>query len=83
LKECNRPKTEIPIEDGKNIRRVQKNEHVHARHDLNNANITEILDTIKHMLAVKSQRLGRYKEANGRKQQNRLYSTSEKPTGVT
>jgi len=49
----------------------------------NNAHITEILDTLKHRLSVKAQWLGRYEEANGRKQLNRLYSTSEKRTIAT
>jgi hypothetical protein len=58
--------------------REQKFVHVHAKHDPNNAHITEILDTLKQRLSVKPQRLRRYKEANGRKQQNRLFTTNEK-----
>jgi len=37
-----------------------------------------MLDTLKQRLSVKSQQLRRYKEANGRKQQNRLFTTKEK-----
>jgi len=44
----------------------------------NNAHITEILDTLKQRLSVKSQWLRQYKEANGRKHQNRLFTTNEK-----
>ena len=58
--------------------REQKFVHVHAKHDPNNAHITEILDTLKQKLSAKSQRLRRYKDANGRKQQNRLFTTNEK-----
>jgi hypothetical protein len=38
----------------------------------------EILDTLKQKLSAKSQRLRQYKEANDRKQQNRLFTTNEK-----
>jgi len=37
----------------KHIRRIQKIDHVDAKHDPNNAHITEIFDTLKHMLTVK------------------------------
>jgi len=62
----------------KHNRRIQKKLHVHAKHDPNSAHITEIFDTLKQNLSVKSQRLRRYKEANGRKQQNKLFTTTEK-----
>jgi iron-sulfur cluster repair protein YtfE (RIC family) len=60
------------------IRRTKKKVHVHAKHNPNKAQITEILDTLKQKLSVKSQRLWRYKEAKERKQQNRLFTTNEK-----
>jgi hypothetical protein len=62
----------------KHKRTIQKKVHVHAKHAPNSAHITEILDTLKQKLSVKSQRLRRYKEANGRKQQNRLFTTNKK-----
>jgi gamma-glutamyl:cysteine ligase YbdK (ATP-grasp superfamily) len=60
----------------KHIRRIKKKVHIHAKHNPNNAHTTEILDTLK--LSAKSQQLRRYKEANERKQQNRLFGTNEK-----
>jgi len=69
----------IPVKDCKNISAgYRKKVHVHAKHDPNNAHITEILDSLKQRLSVKSQRLRQYKEANGRKQQNKLFTTNEK-----
>ena len=69
----------IAVKDCKNISAgYRKKVHVHAKHDPNNAHITEILDTVKHRLSVKAQRLRRYKEVNGRKQQNRLFTTNKK-----
>jgi outer membrane murein-binding lipoprotein Lpp len=62
----------------KHIRRIKKKVHVHTKHDPNNGHIMEILDTRKQKLSVKSQRLRRYKEANERKQQNRLFTTNKK-----
>jgi len=62
----------------KHIGRIEKKVHVQARHDANNVHITEILDTFKQRLSAKSQRFKRYKEANGRKKQNRLFTTNEK-----
>jgi len=62
----------------KHIRRIKKKVHVHAKHDPSNSHTTEILDTLKQKLSAKSQRLRRYKEANERKQQNRLFTTNEK-----
>ena len=62
----------------KHIRRIKKKVHVHAKHDPNNAHITEILETLKQKLSIKSQQLRWYKEANERKQQNRLFITNEK-----
>jgi hypothetical protein len=62
----------------KHILRIKKKVHVQAKHHPNNAHIMEILDTLKQKLSVKSQRLRRYKEANQRKQQNRLFTTKEK-----
>jgi hypothetical protein len=52
--------------------------HVHAKYGPSNAHTTEKLDTLKQKLSAKSQRLRRYKEANVRKQQNRLFTTNEK-----
>ena len=60
------------------FRRIKKIVYVHAKHDPNNAHITEILDTLKQKLSVKSQRLRRYKEASGRNQQNKLFTTKDK-----
>jgi hypothetical protein len=57
----------------KHIRRIRKKVHVHDKRDPNNAHNTEILDTLKQKISVKSQRLRRYKEANERKQQNRFF----------
>jgi hypothetical protein len=62
----------------KHICRIKKKVHVHAKHNPNNAHITEILDTLEQKLSIKSKRLKRYKEANERKQQNRLFITNEK-----
>ena len=62
----------------KHIRWIKKKVHVHAKHDPNNAHITEILDTLKQKLSVKSQWLRQYKEANERMHQNRLFITNEK-----
>jgi len=62
----------------KHLRRIKKKVRVHTKHDPNNAHITEILDTLKQKLSARSQRLWRYKEANERKQQNRLFATNEK-----
>jgi arsenate reductase-like glutaredoxin family protein len=62
----------------KYLHRIKIKVHVHAKHDPNNAHITEILDTLKQKLSETSQRLRRYKEANKRKQQNRLFATNEK-----
>jgi hypothetical protein len=62
----------------KHIRRIKKKVHVHAKHDPSNAHTTEILDTLKQKLSAKSKRLRRHKEANERKQQNRLFNTNEK-----
>jgi hypothetical protein len=61
----------------KHIHRIKKKVHIHARHNPNNAHTTEILDTLKQKLSAKSQRLRRYKEANERKQQNRLFTNNE------
>jgi hypothetical protein len=57
--------------------RIKKKLHVHAKHDPNNAHITEILDTLKQKLSAKSQQLRQYKEANERKQQNRLFTAKK------
>jgi hypothetical protein len=62
----------------KHIRRIRKKVHVHAKYDPSNDHTTEILDTLKQKLSAKSQRLRRYKEANIRKQQNRLFTANEK-----
>jgi hypothetical protein len=62
----------------KNILRIRKKVHLHAKYDPSNAHTTEILGTLKQKLSAKSQRLRRYKEANVRKQQNRLFTTNEK-----
>jgi hypothetical protein len=62
----------------KHLCRIKKKVHVHAKHDPNNAHITEILETLKQKLSIKSQQLRWYKEANERKQQNRLFITNEK-----
>jgi hypothetical protein len=62
----------------KHICQIKKKVHVHTKHEPNNAHITEILDTLKQKLSIKSQRLKRYKEANERKQQNRLFITNER-----
>ena len=62
----------------KHIRRIKKKVHVHAKHDPNNADIMEILDTLKQKLSARTQRLRWYKEANERKRQNRLFATNEK-----
>jgi hypothetical protein len=62
----------------KHIRRIKKKVNLHAKHDPNNADTTEILDTLRQTLAAKSQRLRRYKEANERRKQNRLFTTNEK-----
>jgi hypothetical protein len=62
----------------KHICRIKKKVHVHTKHDPNNAHITEILDTLKQKLPIKSQRFKQYKEANERKQQNRLFITNKK-----
>jgi hypothetical protein len=68
----------------KHVGRIRKKVHVHAKYDPRNAHTTEILDTLKQKLSAKSQRLRRYKEANIRKQQNRLFTTKKKkPTTVT
>ena len=40
--------------------------------------LRKYLTPLKQRLSVKSQRLRWYKEANGRKQQNRLFTTNEK-----
>ena len=42
-----------------------------------------LLDTLKQKLSAKSQKLRQYKEANVRKQQNRVFTTNKKPTAVT
>jgi hypothetical protein len=62
----------------KHICRIKKKVYIHGKHDPNNVQITEILDNLKQKLSVKSQRLKWYKEANERKQQNRLFITNEK-----
>jgi inorganic pyrophosphatase len=62
----------------KHIRWIMKKVHVHDKHDQNNAHITEILDTPKQKLSVKSQWLRRYKDANEKMHQNRLFFTNEK-----
>jgi len=62
----------------KYISRKKENGVLHAKHDPNNAHITQILDTLKQKLSAKSQRLRRYKEANGRNQQHRFFTTNEK-----
>jgi hypothetical protein len=62
----------------KHVWQIKKKVHVHTKREPNNAHITEILDTLKQKLSVKSYRLKRYKEANKRKQQNRLFITNEK-----
>ena len=61
----------------KHLHTITKKVHVHAKHDPNNAHIMEILDILKQNLSAKSQQLRCYKEANERKQQNRLFSTNE------
>jgi len=61
------------VENCKIIRRIQKKYHVHAKHDPNNAHITEIIVTIKHRLSVKSQRIEGYKEGNRKKQQSGFF----------
>ena len=62
----------------KHIDRIKKKVYVLAKHDPNNAHITEILNALKQKLSAISQRHRRYKEANKRKQQNRLFATNEK-----
>jgi hypothetical protein len=57
---------------------IKKKVHVHTKYDPNNPHITEILDALKEKLSARSQRLRQYKEANERKQQNRLFATNEK-----
>ena len=66
----------------KHIRRIKKKVHVHAKHDPNNADITEILDTLKQKLSAISQRLRRDKEANESNKTGFLPPTI-KPTTVT
>ena len=72
-------------QNGNTSKRLQKHPqdtenkvNVCAKHDPDNVHIAEMLDTLKERLSVKSQRLRRCKEANGRKQQNRLFTTKEK-----
>jgi hypothetical protein len=62
----------------KHMRRILKKIHTHAKYNPSNVHTTEILDTLKQKLPAKSQRLRRYKEANERKQQNRLFIANEK-----
>jgi hypothetical protein len=59
------------------MRRVWEKIHTHAKYNPSNVHTTEILDTLKQKLSAKSQRLRWYKEANERKQQNRLFTTKE------
>jgi gamma-glutamyl:cysteine ligase YbdK (ATP-grasp superfamily) len=68
----------------KHLHRIKKKVHVHAKHNPNNAHIRELLDILKRKLSARSQRLRRYKEANERKQQNRLFlPPTKKPTAET
>jgi hypothetical protein len=60
------------------MRRIWKKIHTHAKYDPSNVHTTETLDTLKQKLSAKLHRLRRYKEANERKQQNRLFITNEK-----
>jgi hypothetical protein len=62
----------------KHMRRIWEKTHTYVKYNPRNVNTTEILDTLKQKLSVKAQRLRRYKEANERKQQNRLFTTNEK-----
>jgi hypothetical protein len=62
----------------KHMRTIWKKIHTYAKYNPSNAHTMEILDTLKQKLSAKSQRLRRYKEANERKQQNRLFIPNEK-----
>jgi hypothetical protein len=65
--------------------RIWEKTDTYAKYNPSNVRITEMLDTLKQKLSAKSQklsaksqRLRQYKEANERKQQNRLVTTNEK-----
>jgi iron-sulfur cluster repair protein YtfE (RIC family) len=63
----------------KHLHRIKKKVHVHAKHDPNNAHITEILDTLKQKLSARSQRLRQMKESN----KTGFLPPTKKPTAVT
>jgi Na+-translocating ferredoxin:NAD+ oxidoreductase RnfC subunit len=79
LEEYNRSKEVTPATEYRSTcAGYGKKIHTHAKYNPSNVHTTEILDTLKQKLLAKSQRLRRYKEANERKQQNRLFTTNEK-----
>ncbi|XP_075990923.1 uncharacterized protein LOC142986349 [Anticarsia gemmatalis] len=60
------------------VEAIFRNRLVHTRHEDNNRKPEEFLDTLKQKLALKVNRLRRYKKAQQRKTDNILFSTNEK-----
>ncbi|KAL0803287.1 hypothetical protein ABMA28_017234 [Loxostege sticticalis] len=60
------------------IELIFKKNQIHSTHERNNKRPEEFLDTLKQKLAIKSQRLRRYKKALQRKEDNKLFSYNEK-----
>ncbi|CAK1579245.1 unnamed protein product [Parnassius mnemosyne] len=57
---------------------IFKNTSLHTRHESNNSRPEEFLDTLKQKLALKCNRLKRYKKSLQRKQDNNLFINNEK-----
>lgn len=62
----------------KKVKEILNKTKQHSSREQSNIKINEYLDTLKQKLAVKSHRLARYKKAKDRKDNNRLFTTSEK-----
>ncbi|KAG6439145.1 hypothetical protein O3G_MSEX000525, partial [Manduca sexta] len=62
----------------KRVEAIFKNTTTHTRHENDNKRPEEYLDTLKQKLALKVHRLKRYKKAQQRLIDNKLFSTNEK-----
>ncbi|XP_045492418.1 uncharacterized protein LOC123691877 [Colias croceus] len=62
----------------KKVEAIFKTRLTHTRHENNNKKPEEFLDTLKQKLALKVHRLKRYKKAQQRKNDNKMFATNEK-----
>ncbi|XP_047539184.1 uncharacterized protein LOC125072598 [Vanessa atalanta] len=62
----------------KRVEEIFQNCIIHTKHDKNNRKPEEYLDTLKQKLALKVNRLRRYKKAQQRRNDNAIFTTNEK-----